>query len=515
MSKKTTALIILDGFGYTQRKEGNAIFAAPATNFFNLWNEYPHTILNASGRKVGLPAGQMGNSEVGHLTIGAGRVVPQDITRISDALEDGSFEKNTEFLNAIENCKKNDSALHLMGLLSPGGVHSFTTHLYALLNMAKKHGLKKVFVHCFMDGRDTQPQSGKDFIANLENEIKKAGVGKIATVSGRYYAMDRNKNYDRIQLAYDTLTKLEGECFETAQQLIDASYANGKTDEFVIPATVRGAQPIQDGDSVIFYNYRPDRARQLSQVFVLEDSRLNELGITFNRDKKLDVYYVAMTPYHATVNDHVHIAYDKILCKNTLGECVSNAGKTQLRIAETEKYNHVTSFFNGSLEAPFKNEERILVLSPNVETFDLKPEMSAYEVTEKCLAEIEKGFYDLIVINYANPDMVGHTGKFDAVVKAVCAVDECFAKIVDAITKQGGICLVTADHGNCDEMTLPETGEVSTKHSLNPVPFIYINNDDKSAKLTDGGSLFDIAPTILKLMNIDIPADMTGKSLIN
>lgn len=524
--KKTTALIILDGFGYSERKEGNAVFSADVKNFDRLYSEYPHTLLSASGKAVGLPEGQIGNSEVGHLNIGGGRIVVQVLDKIEAALLDKSFYVNKTFLEAVENCKHNNSALHIMGLLSSGGVHSRISHLFALLEVIKAQGLSRVYIHCFMDGRDTAPTSGRDFLKELEDKLKELGIGKIATVSGRYYAMDRDKNYDRTQKAYDAMVLGKGSVFATADEAISASYKAGLTDEHMLPAIIEGSETIQDGDSIIFFNYRPDRARQIMKAFIFDDSEFVAefamekakdpafKGTMIEREKRIIVFIAAMTQYEKSIDSRMFIAFDRDTCNNTLGEYLSKKGYRQFRTAETEKFAHVTSFFNGSIEDPFPGEDVLCIPSPKVKTFDLKPEMSAYEVTESCIQHIESGEYDFVVVNFANPDMVGHTGNFDAVVKALNAVDECLGNLVDTILKAGGKCCITADHGNCDEMIDPVTGEVATKHSLNPVPFILVDDTYKAAALRENGSLRDIAPTLLQMMGLKKPKEMTGASLI-
>ncbi len=501
--KKPTVLCILDGFGNNPETYGNAVVAAKTPNIDKLFAECPHTFIGASGMDVGLPDGQMGNSEVGHTNIGAGRVVYQELTRITKSINDGDFFTNKALCDAIENCKKNNSALHLIGLLSDGGVHSHNTHLYALLEMAKKNGIENVFVHCLMDGRDVPPTSGKDFVKELYDEMEKIGVGKIATIEGRYYAMDREKKFDRVEKAYRAMTALEGNSFECGVKMLEESYENGVTDEFIIPSVSADAKAITDGDSVVFFNFRPDRAREITRAFV--DGEFDG----FNRDKKLDLYYVCMTQYDATM-PNVDVAFRPQSLDMPFGEVISRQGMTQLRIAEYTKYAHVTFFLNGGSETVYEGEDRILIDSPNVATYDLKPEMSAYEVTDRLLAELDANKYDVVVINFANCDMVGHTGVFDAAVAAVEAVDTCVGKVVEKVMSLGGIMFVTADHGNADKMYEPD-GSPFTAHTTFPVPFIVVG---KECELRDGGKLCDIAPTVLKVMGIAQPDEMTGVSLI-
>ena len=451
--KPITALLILDGFGYRKEKEGNAIKTDGVANIKALWDSYPHTLLQASGMDVGLPAGQMGNSEVGHLNIGAGRIVYQEFTRISKSIDDGEFFQNPAFLGAVENCKKHDSALHLMGLCSDGGVHSHLTHLYALVKLAKDHGLTKVFVHCFMDGRDVPPTSGKGYVEQVDAKLKELGVGRIATVMGRYYAMDRDNRFERVEKAYAALTYGEGLTASSAAEAMQQSYDAGVTDEFVVPTVVltdgKPTATIQAQDSVIFYNFRPDRAREISRAYIFEDFDGFERKNGF-----FPLYYVSMTQYDKTFEGHLQIAFKPQSMHNTLGEYLAKMGKTQLRIAETEKYAHVTFFFNGGVEAPNEGEDRALIASPKVATYDLKPEMSAYEVTDEAVRRIESGKYDVMILNFANCDMVGHTGVMDAAVAAVHAVDSCVRMVVEAIQKTGGRCIITADHGNAEYLSL-------------------------------------------------------------
>ncbi len=511
--KPITALLILDGFGYRKEKEGNAIKTDGVANIKALWDSYPHTLLQASGMDVGLPAGQMGNSEVGHLNIGAGRIVYQEFTRISKSIDDGEFFQNPAFLGAVENCKKHDSALHLMGLCSDGGVHSHLTHLYALVKLAKDHGLTKVFVHCFMDGRDVPPTSGKGYVEQVDAKLKELGVGRIATVMGRYYAMDRDNRFERVEKAYAALTYGEGLTASSAAEAMQQSYDAGVTDEFVVPTVVltdgKPTATIQAQDSVIFYNFRPDRAREISRAYIFEDFDGFERKNGF-----FPLYYVSMTQYDKTFEGHLQIAFKPQSMHNTLGEYLAKMGKTQLRIAETEKYAHVTFFFNGGVEAPNKGEDRALIASPKVATYDLKPEMSAYEVTDEAVRRIESGKYDVMILNFANCDMVGHTGVMDAAVAAVHAVDSCVRMVVEAIQKTGGRCIITADHGNAEYMWDEKAQVPFTAHTTNPVPCILVDDSRKSVELREGGRLCDLAPTLLDLMELPVPQEMTGKTLI-
>lgn len=510
--KQITALIILDGFGCRENVDGNAIRADGVKHIRELWNAYPHTQIEASGNAVGLPAGQMGNSEVGHLNIGAGRVVYQELTRITKSIEDGDFFSNEAFLGAVENCKKHNSALHLYGLCSDGGVHSHLTHLYALVKLARENGLKNVFIHCFMDGRDVPPESGKGYIHALKNELKALGCGKIATVMGRYYAMDRDNRFERVEEAYAALVYGEGIQAEDPEAAMQASYDAGVTDEFIIPVVIteNGAPvgTVRANDSVIFFNFRPDRAREITRAFILPEFD------GFDRKKGFfPLHYVCMTQYDKTFGARVHVAFKPERLSNTFGVYISSMNKTQLRIAETEKYAHVTFFFNGGVEAPNPGEDRVLIPSPKVATYDLKPEMSAYEVTAEAVKRIESGKYDVMILNFANPDMVGHTGVMGAAVKAVHAVDECAAEVVSAILKAGGRAIVTADHGNCEQMVGPD-GEPFTAHTTNPVPLILVDDMRKEAKLRAGGRLCDLAPTLLALMGLPVPEEMSGRSLL-
>ena len=511
--KPITALLILDGFGYRKEKEGNAIKTDGVANIKALWDSYPHTLLQASGMDVGLPAGQMGNSEVGHLNIGAGRIVYQEFTRISKSIDDGEFFQNPAFLGAVENCKKHDSALHLMGLCSDGGVHSHLTHLYALLKLAKDHGLEKVYVHCFMDGRDVPPTSGKGYVEQVDAKLKELGVGRIATVMGRYYAMDRDNRFERVEKAYAALTYGEGLTASNAAEAMQQSYDAGVTDEFVVPTVVltngKPTATIQAQDSVIFYNFRPDRAREISRAYIFEEFDGFERKNGF-----FPLYYVSMTQYDKTFEGHLQIAFKPQSMHNTLGEYLAKMGKTQLRIAETEKYAHVTFFFNGGVEAPNEGEDRALIASPKVATYDLKPEMSAYEVTDAAVRRIESGKYDVMILNFANCDMVGHTGVMDAAVAAVHAVDSCVRMVVEAIQKTGGRCIITADHGNAEYMWDEKAQVPFTAHTTNPVPCILVDDSRKSVELREGGRLCDLAPTLLDLMELPVPQEMTGKTLI-
>ena len=501
--KKPLVLMILDGFGIAP-VEGNAIAAANKPNLDKIFAENPHTQIGASGMDVGLPDGQMGNSEVGHTNIGAGRIVYQELTRITKSAQDGDMDKNEALLKAMNNAKDNGKALHLMGLLSDGGVHSHNTHLYALLEMAKRVGVEKVFVHCFMDGRDVPPSSGKDYVKELMDKLEEIGVGKIATVMGRYYAMDRDNRWERVEKAYAAMVYGEGEQADCPLCAMQNSYDKEVTDEFVVPTVVKGAEPISQGDSVIFYNFRPDRAREITRTLVDPDFT------GFERKKGFfPLTYVCMTQYDATM-PNVEVAYKPESLVNTFGEYISNKGLTQLRIAETEKYAHVTFFFNGGVEKQYPGEDRILVKSPAVATYDLQPEMSAYEVTNKMVEAVKSGKYDALILNYANCDMVGHTGVFEAAVKAVEAVDTCVGRVVEAVKEMGGCVLLTADHGNADKM-VDDDGTPFTAHTTNPVPFCVINHP---CQLREGGRLADIAPTMLKVLGLEQPAEMTGESII-
>ena len=511
MSKKTTVLMILDGYGLNEKTEGNCVHGAKTPVMDSLMKEYPFVKGNASGMAVGLPEGQMGNSEVGHLNMGAGRIVYQELTRITKEIQDGTFFENPALLDAVNNCKKNNSALHLFGLLSDGGVHSHNTHLYGLLELAKRNGLEKVYVHCFLDGRDTPPASGKEFIEALEAKMAEIGVGKIAMISGRYYAMDRDNNYDRVQKAYLAMTEGAGLQADSAVAAISESYDRDETDEFVKPTVVmaNGAPvaTIQNQDSVVFFNFRPDRAREITRAFCDDDFK------GFDRASRLDLCFVCFSDYDPTIPNK-EVAFHKISVTNTFGEWLAANNMTQARIAETEKYAHVTFFFNGGVEEPNAGETRILVNSPKeVATYDLKPEMSAYEVCDKLTDAIRSGSYDVIIINFANPDMVGHTGVQDAAIKAVEAVDECVGKAVEAIKEVGGSMFICADHGNAEQLVDYETGEPFTAHTTNPVPFILVNYKE-GVGLREGGCLADIVPTLIEMMGMTQPAEMTGKSLL-
>ena len=501
--KTPTTLIIMDGFGLEGPSAGNAVVNAPTPNLDRIFRDFPGCRLSASGLDVGLPEGQMGNSEVGHPNMGAGRVVFQDLPHISRDIESGEFFKNPAYLEAMSNCREWGSALHLMGLLSDGGVHSHITHLFALLKMAKEQGLEKVYIHCFLDGRDVPPSSGKSYVEQLQAEIQKLGVGQIATVMGRYYAMDRDKRWDRVQKAYDAIACGEGTFEADAAEAVQKSYDAGVTDEFVVPVVcVKNAQ-VRDNDSIIFFNFRPDRAREISRCFVDEDFTDIQRRTGF-----LSVDFVCTTEYDATL-PNVTVAYPHQKLVNTFGEYISKLGLTQLRIAETEKYAHVTFFFNGGVEEVFPGEDRCLIPSPKVATYDLQPEMSAYQVTEEAVKRIESGAYDVVILNFANCDMVGHTGVYDAACKAVSTVDECVNRVVEATSKMGGVSLITADHGNAERMS-DANGEPFTAHTTNLVPFYIVG---ASVQLRDG-RLADIAPTMLDLMGLEKPSEMDGKTLI-
>ncbi len=507
--KKPVTLIIMDGFGLNPETKGNAVAAAKKPNLDKYFATCPHTSIGASGMDVGLPDGQMGNSEVGHTNIGAGRVVYQELTRITKAIGDGDFFKNEVLLAAMDNCKQNNSALHLMGLLSDGGVHSHNTHLYALLRLAKEKGVQKVFVHCLLDGRDVSPTSGVDYLKELYQKCEEIGVGQIATVAGRYYGMDRDTQWDRVQLCFDAVVSAKGKTADCAVKMVETSYetvdGDGKnlTDEFVIPTVIGDYQGVYANDSFIFFNFRPDRAREMTRAMVDPDFD------GFTREKGLlPLYFVCMTEYDATM-PNVHVAFAPKALTMTMGETLSKHGKTQLRIAETTKYAHVTFFFNGGEEVKFPGEDRVLIKTPDVATFDLMPEMSAYKVRDAVVEKIESGAYDAIILNFANCDMVGHTGVFDAAVKAVEVVDECVGDVVDATLKMGGVALITADHGNADKMF--DADGPFTAHTTFPVPFIVVGMD---CKLRSGGRLCDISPTMLDIMQIEKPEEMDGISLI-
>ena len=500
--KQLMSLIILDGFGINNAEQGNAIHSANTPNLDALFKKYPHTQIAASGMDVGLPEGQMGNSEVGHTNIGAGRIVYQELTRITKSIQDGELFENPELKSAMQNCIDNGTALHLLGLLSDGGVHSHNTHLYALIEMAKKMGVKDVWVHCFLDGRDVPPQSGKDFVQELQNKLEEIGTGKVATVMGRYYAMDRDNRWDRVEKAYNAMVKAEGISVPCPVCAVANSYKEEVTDEFVVPAVVEGFEGVKENDSMIFFNFRPDRAREITRTFVDPDFD------GFQRDY-FPVQYVCMTQYDAAM-PNVSVAYKPESLEDTFGEYISKKGLKQLRIAETEKYAHVTFFFNGGVEKTYEGESRILVNSPKVATYDLQPEMSAYEVTEKVCEQIRGGELDVIILNFANCDMVGHTGVFEAAVAAVEAVDTCVGKVMEEIEKVNGIAIITADHGNADCMVDDTTGGPFTAHTTNPVPLLL---NQEGAKLKTG-RLADIAPTMLDLMGLEKPQAMTGESLL-
>ena len=507
MNKKLTMLMILDGFGNNQNKNGNAIEMAEIPNINKLKKTCPVTEIYTSGLDVGLPEGQMGNSEVGHTNIGAGRIVYQELTRITKTIEDGDFFSIPEFTEAIENCKKNNSKLHIMGLLSDGGVHSHIRHLYALLELAKRKDFENVYIHCFLDGRDTPPASGETYIMKLNEKLQEKGIGKIASISGRFYSMDRDKRWERVKKSYDMLVNGIGNKATSAISAIESSYQKEIFDEFVEPTLIcNGEEPIatiEKNDSVIFFNFRPDRAREITRTLV--DKEFKEF-----ETKDLNLYYVCFTQYDEQM-PNVKIAFKPTALKNTFGEYISNKGLTQLRIAETEKYAHVTFFFNGGEEKQYEGEDRILIPSPKVETYDLKPEMSAYEVTEKVIKAIKSQKYDCIILNYANPDMVGHTGNLEAAIKALEAVDECVGKVVEAVQMVDGTLLITADHGNIEQMIDYKTGEPHTAHTTNPVPLILVGKDNVKLK---PGKLADLAPTMLDIMGLEKPEEMTGESLI-
>ena len=501
--KTPTTLIIMDGFGLGEPGPGNAVANASTPNLDRIFRDCPGCKLSASGLDVGLPEGQMGNSEVGHTNMGAGRVVFQDLPHISRDIESGEFFQNSAYLEAVSNCREWGSALHLMGLLSDGGVHSHITHLFALLKMAKEQGLSKVYVHCFLDGRDVPPSSGKHYVEQLQAKSQQLGVGEIATVMGRYYAMDRDKRWDRVQRAYDAIACGQGPFEADAAEAVQKSYDAGVTDEFVEPVVCAKNAQVQDNDSIIFFNFRPDRAREITRCFVDEDFTDVERKTGF-----LSVDFICTTEYDATL-PNVTVAYPHQKLVNTFGEYISNLGLTQLRIAETEKYAHVTFFFNGGVEQVFPGEDRCLIPSPKVATYDLQPEMSAYAVTEEAVKRIESGAYDVIILNFANCDMVGHTGVYEAACKAVSTVDECVNRVVEATSKMGGVSLITADHGNAERM-IDEDGEPFTAHTTDLVPFYIVG---ASVQLRDG-RLADIAPTMLDLMGLEKPAEMDGQTLI-
>ncbi len=509
MSKQPTALIILDGFALREETYGNAIAQANKPNFDRYWEQYPHTTLTASGEAVGLPEGQMGNSEVGHLNIGAGRTVYQSLTRVNVAIREGEFQRNETFVNAINHVKQKGSNLHLFGLLSDGGVHSHINHMFALLRLAAKEGIENVYIHAFLDGRDVGPQTAKGYIEQTYKVIEEAGVGQFATVSGRYYSMDRDKRWDRVEKCYRAMVYGEGPTYKNAYECVEDSYANGIYDEFVLPSVIvredeTPVATINDDDAIIFYNFRPDRAIQIARVFTNDDFR------EFDRGSKVPHIpeFVCMTQFSETVGGYV--AFKPTNLDNTLGEVISQAGLKQLRIAETEKYPHVTFFFSGGREAEFPGEERILINSPKVATYDLQPEMSIYEVTDALVKEIEADKHDAIILNFANCDMVGHSGMMEPTIKAVEATDECLGRVVEAILAKGGTALITADHGNADEELTAE-GQPMTAHTTNPVPFIITK---EAVQLREDGILGDIAPTMLTVLGLEQPKEMTGKTLL-
>jgi 2,3-bisphosphoglycerate-independent phosphoglycerate mutase len=496
----------MDGFGISPTQEGNAIAHASKPNLERLWKEYPTTTLKASGLAVGLPRGQMGNSEVGHLNLGGGRIVYQDLTRISLAVENGTFASNPVLQEAMNLARKGGSKLHLIGLLSDGGVHSHITHLYALLEMARSMDLSRVFVHAILDGRDVPPRSALGYFRDLEEKFSQTGTGSTATVSGRYYTMDRDRRWERVEKAYRCLVYGEGLRADSAEEAVRKGYDRGENDEFIMPTVVDDKGMVDDGDSIIFFNFRPDRAREITRAFV--DKDFQEFAT-----KPIRVHYTCMTQYDATLNAPVAYPAENLI--DTLGEVVSRAGLKQLRIAETEKYAHVTYFFNGGKEEVNPGEDRVLIPSPKVATYDLQPQMSAYEVRDELLARLDSGRYDLVVLNFANPDMVGHTGIFEAAVKAVEVVDGCVGEIVNRILSLGGAVLLTADHGNAEKMQDSDTGQPHTAHTTNPVPISLITSDRKSYRLREDGILADVAPTALELMHIPQPEAMTGRTLIN
>ncbi len=510
MNKKPTVLMILDGYGLNDKCEANAVCEGKTPVMDKLMAECPFVQGNASGMAVGLPDGQMGNSEVGHLNMGAGRIVYQDLTKITKSIQDGDFFENEALLAACKNAKENDSALHMFGLVSDGGVHSHNTHIYGLLELAKREGLEKVYVHCFLDGRDTPPASGKDYVQELVDKMAEIGVGEVATVMGRYYAMDRDNRWDRVELAYNAMVKGEGVFAEEGPAAIQASYDADKTDEFVLPTVItKDGAPvatIKDGDSIIFFNFRPDRAREITRTFCDDEFT------GFDRGARVKTTYVCFTEYDVTI-ENKSVAFVKTEITNTFGEFLAANGLKQARIAETEKYAHVTFFFNGGVEEPNAGEDRILVKSPKVATYDLKPEMSAYEVCDKLVEAIKSDKYDVIIINFANPDMVGHTGVQEAAVKAIEAVDECVGRAVEAVKEVNGQMFICADHGNAEQLLDYETGEPFTAHTTNPVPFILVNADP-AYKLREGGCLADIAPTLIELMGLEQPKEMSGTSLL-
>jgi 2,3-bisphosphoglycerate-independent phosphoglycerate mutase len=502
---KPIALIIMDGFGISAQTVGNAVANARKPNLDRLMQKYPYTTIAASGLAVGLPKGQMGNSEVGHLNLGAGRVVYQDYTRISLAVEENKLRENPVLIEVMDKARANAKKQHFLGLLSDGGVHSHNTHLYALLELAKEMGLKDVYVHAVLDGRDVPPKSALTYFQELDSKMRTIGIGKVATVAGRYYTMDRDKRWDRVEQGYRAMTEGKGYRAGTPEQAVTDGYDRGESDEFLKPTIVDQQGLIEDGDCIIFFNFRPDRAREITRAFV--DPDFGE----FER-ANIKVNFVCMTQYDATIN--APVAYAPQNLDDTLGEIISRAGLKQLRIAETEKYAHVTYFFNGGKETPNPGEDRVLIPSPKVATYDLQPEMSAYKVTDAVIERIRSGNCHLIILNFANPDMVGHTGIFEAAVKAVETVDSCVGRVVEEILAQGGAVLLIADHGNAEKMIDLETSQPHTAHTTNPVPFVLILDDGKEHRLREGGVLADVAPTILNLMGIPVPKAMTGKSLM-
>lgn len=506
--KKPVVLTIMDGFGYTPNMEGNAIALAGTPHLDAISEKYPHTLIEASGLDVGLPRGQMGNSEVGHTNIGAGRVVYQDLTRVTKAIEDGDFFENPALVAAMENAK--DKSLHILGLLSDGGVHSHIDHLKALLDMAKRNSLTRVYVHAFTDGRDTDPQSAIDYVGQIEDYMKGLGLGRFASVSGRYYAMDRDQRWERVEVAYKAIVEGQGPRAKSASECVQASYASDVNDEFIVPTVIEGPDGsignIKADDSVVFFNFRPDRAREITRAIV-------DVDFTgFERDL-VPTKFVCMTTYDITIQG-VQVAFGPQDIINTLGQYLSDRGMKQLRAAETEKYAHVTFFFNGGIEKPYGGEDRILIPSPKVATYDMQPEMSAYDLLDKLLAALDEDKYDLIVVNFANPDMVGHTGSIDATMKAIKTVDECVGRLFEKVISLGGSGIITADHGNAELMVDLETGRPITSHSTNPVPFIVVGDEVKGRDLLTDGRLSDIAPTLLAMLKMDQPEEMTGHSLI-
>lgn len=510
MNKKPKVLLILDGYGLSDEINGNAIYAAKTPVMDKLMKEYPFVKGNASGLAVGLPEGQMGNSEVGHLNMGAGRIVFQELTRISKEIKDGDFFENKGLLKAIDNAKVHGSALHLWGLLSNGGVHSHTEHVFGLLELAKRHGLSKVFVHCFLDGRDTPPSSGKDFVQELQDKMDELGVGRIASVSGRYYAMDRDNRWTRVEKAYQVLANGIGVTATNAVEAVEHSYQQLIYDEFMLPTVImengKPVATVEDGDSVIFFNFRPDRARELTRTFCMDEFT------GFERGPRKITTYVCFTDYDTTIPNK-EVAFEKMELTNLFGEFLSKQGLFQARIAETEKYAHVTFFFNGGKELPYPLEDRILVNSPKVATYDMQPKMSLEEVCVNLIKAIQSGTYDVIICNFANPDMVGHTGIFEACVEAIEAIDQCVGNAVQAIHQVGGTMFICADHGNAEQLIDPVTGGVFTAHTTNPVPFILVDGP-KGTSLREGGCLADIAPTFIELLGLEQPKEMTGKSLL-